>query len=185
MSAKKESFRDRLLDSESLSPESRAAFEREITTIVRPKLTRGGRWYYAAFLIGLMCVAVNSVVLAIVFRNNAAVAVVNLLVGVSCLVAAVPVFLVLRRGAENFAIQQAFGKALPGVALAATCGLLVYAGYEIDSAPLLWPAFGLLFFLMTSFINLYNRTIAAERTMREHLLRLEYRVVELAERLEK
>ena len=35
---------------------------------------------------------------------------------------------------------------------------------------------GLLLFLLLSFINLWNRVLTAERTMREHILRVEYRL---------
>jgi hypothetical protein len=33
-------------------------------------------------------------------------------------------------------------------------------------------------FLFMSFINLWNRVITAERTIREHILRVEYRVAD-------
>lgn len=41
------------------------------------------------------------------------------------------------------------------------------------------PTYG---WLLTSFINLHNRTVAAERITREHLLRLECRLAEFSAR---
>ncbi len=59
-------------------------------------------------------------------------------------------------------------------------GVLIFYGLQNPSlASVLWALLGLLVFLLTSFINLWNRVITAERTMREHILRVEYRLADL------
>lgn len=178
-----ESFRDRLLSTEPLAPDLQHTFDREIEAIMNPKLTRIQWWYYVVFLVALAVVGVTAAIMAAVFRAIPPAAGAGVLVAVATLPAAAFVIHVLRRGAEDFTIQEYAGKALPGIALAVTCGLLFYSTKNADSPHLLWPALGVLFFLLTSFINLYNRIVAVERTNQEHLLRLEYRLAEMAERM--
>ena len=63
-------------------------------------------------------------------------------------------------------------------------GLLIFHALQAPSlAGILWALAGLVLFLLTSFINLWNRVIATERTMREHILRVEYRLADAASRL--
>lgn len=180
-----ESFRDRLLSTEPLAPELQSTFDREIEAIMNPKLTRIQRWYYVVFLVALGVVGVTAAIMAAVFRADPLAVGAGILVAVGALLAAAFVIHVLRRGAEDFTIQVYAGKTLPGFALAVACGLLFYSTEIADSPHLLWPALGVLFFLLTSFINLYNRIVAAERTNQEYLLRLEYRLAEMAERMAK
>ena len=61
--------------------------------------------------------------------------------------------------------------------------LILLALRSPSLAGVLWALLGLLMFLLTNVINLWNRLITAERTMREHVLRVEYRLADLATRL--
>ena len=74
-------------------------------------------------------------------------------------------------------------KALAGITWAVALLLIFQALRSPSLAGVLWALLGLLVFLLTNFINLWNRLMTAERTMREHVLRVEYRLADLATRL--
>ena len=70
-------------------------------------------------------------------------------------------------------------KASQGIG-AMVAGLLIAYGLQHPSlTSVLWALLGLLVFLLTSFINLWNRVLTSERTMREQILRVEYRLADL------
>jgi hypothetical protein len=93
------------------------------------------------------------------------------------------IFHILRRGAEPLRAMQGLSKALAGIA-GIVAGVLIFHSLQSPSlAGVLWALLGMLMFLLTSFINLWNRVITAERTLREHVLRVEYRLADLASRL--
>ena len=93
-------------------------------------------------------------------------------------------FHILRRGAEPARTMQSISKALVAITMAIAMMLIVLALQNPTLEGVLWAFLGLLMFLLTNFINLWNRTIESERTMREHILRVEYRLADLAERLQ-
>ncbi len=78
--------------------------------------------------------------------------------------------------------MQTMSKALVGISVI-VAWLLIFHGLQNPSlAGILWSLLGVLLFLLTSSINLWNRVMTAERTMREHILRIEYRLADQAAR---
>jgi hypothetical protein len=169
-------LRENLFSAEPISPERQQRFREELAQIVEPRLPRSHRLYYVMGLVGLL-VGLPGVVCGVLFdAEHRWIWALNLL---ACTAFAGWIFYILRRGAEPLRIMQGMSKALAGIG-GVLAGLLIFHGLQNPSlAAVLWALLGLLVFLLTSFINLWNRVITAEQTMREHMLRIEYRLADL------
>jgi 4-amino-4-deoxy-L-arabinose transferase-like glycosyltransferase len=169
-------LRENLFNAEPISAERQQRFREELAWIVEPRLPRSHRLYYITSLVGLIA-GLPGVVCAALFDSE------HRWIWALCLVVYVAfagwIVFILRRGAEPLRIMQGMSKAFAGIG-ALVAGLLIFYGLQNPSlASVLWALLGLLVFLLTSFINLWNRMITAERIMREHILRVEYRLAEL------
>ena len=78
--------------------------------------------------------------------------------------------------------MQGMSKVLAGITWAVALLLIFQALRSPSLAGVLWHP-GPARLLAYNFINLWNRLITAEHTMREHVLRVEYRLADLATRL--
>ena len=86
---------------------------------------------------------------------------------------------ILRRGAEPLRMMQGMSKAFAGIGTL-VAGILIFYGLQSPTlASVLWALFGVLSFLLTNFINLWNRMITAERTVCEHILHIASRLADL------
>lgn len=170
-------LRENLFNAEPLSLDRQDRFQKELAQIVEPTLPRSHRLYYTLSLIcialgipGALCGLLLDVDHRWIWGLN--------------LLALVPmaawILYILRRDAEPRRAMQSMSKAFVGIS-AATAFLLVYFGIQNPSLDgVLWSLLGMLIFLLTSSINIWNRVMTAESVTREHLLRLEYRVADLA-----
>jgi 4-amino-4-deoxy-L-arabinose transferase-like glycosyltransferase len=169
-------LRESLFNAEPISPERQQRFRDELAHIVEPRLSRGYRVYYIMSLVGLIA-GLPGAVCAVVFDSEHRWMWAPFLL--TCAVFAGWIIYILRRGAEPRRLMQGMSKACQGVG-ALVAGLLIFYGLQNPSlASVLWVLLGLLVFLLTSFINLWNRVITAESTVREQILRVEYRLVDL------
>jgi len=173
-------LRDNLFHAEPMSRDRQQRFREELAQIVEPTLPRGHRLYY---MISLACVTIGipGAVCGLVLDAGH-----RWIWGLNLLVLA-PVagwiLYILWRGAEPFRAMQGLSKAFVGLSLFAAF-LLISRGIQQPSLDaILWALLGMLVFLLTSSINLWNRVISAERTTREHILRLEYRIADMSSRL--
>jgi 4-amino-4-deoxy-L-arabinose transferase-like glycosyltransferase len=172
-------LRESLFNAEPISPERQQRFREELARIVEPRLPRSYRLYYIMALVGLVAGLPGAVCAALFDLEHRWMWALFLLV---CIAFAGWIVYILRRGAEPLRIMQGMSKAFAGIG-ALVAGLLIFYGLQSPSlASVLWALLGLLVFLLTSFINLWNRVITAERTMREHILRVEYRLADLGHR---
>jgi hypothetical protein len=173
-------LRESLFNAEPLSADRQQRFREEVARIVEPPLPRQHRLYY---LMAMICsiIGVFGAGTGVVFDAEHRLSqALLLLVLIS---SAGWVFYILRRGAEPLRIMQSMSKVLAAVSVILAAAL-IYRGLNDPSlSSILWALAGLLIFLMTSFINLWNRLLTAERRMREDVLRVEYRVAEMASRL--
>ncbi|MDP9176035.1 MAG: hypothetical protein M3O30_19540 [Planctomycetota bacterium] len=172
-------LRENLFSAEPVSPDRQQRFREELAQILEPRLPRSHRLYYQT---GLVCLAIGIPGAACGFLFDSAhrwIWGLNLLVLIAC---AGWTIHVLRRGAEPLRAMQDMSKALAGIA-GIFAGYVIFHGLQSPSlANVLWALLGLLMFLFTSFINLWNRVITAERTTREHVLRVEHRLADLSSR---
>jgi hypothetical protein len=169
-------LRESLFNVEPISPERQQRFREELARIVEPQLPRSYRLYYILALVGLVAGLPGAVCAALFDSEHRWMWALFLLVYIAF---AGWIVYILRRGAEPLRIMQSMSKAFAGIGTL-VAGLLIFYGLQSPSLEsVLWALMGLLVFLLTSFINLWNRVIAAERTMREHILRVEYRLADL------
>lgn len=173
-------LRENLFSAEPISPERQQRFREELAQIMEPRLSRSYRLYYIMALVGLIA-GLPGAICAVVFdAGHRWMWALFLLV---CTAFAGWIFHILRRGAEPLRIMQGMSKASSGIG-ALVAGVLILYGLQSPSlVSVLWAILGLLMFLLMSFINLWNRVITAERTMREHILRVEYRLADQDRRL--
>jgi 4-amino-4-deoxy-L-arabinose transferase-like glycosyltransferase len=174
------SMRENLFSAEPLSPERQQRFRQELAQILEPRLPRSHRLYY---MFCLVCLVIGLPGAACGFFLDPEH---SWLWGLN-LLALIPLagwmLYILRRGAEPLQTMQGMSKAFVGIswAVALLCISLVLQSPSL--AGVLWALLALLFFLLTNFINIWNRLITAERSVREHTLRVEYRLADLAARL--
>jgi hypothetical protein len=173
------SFRENLLSAEPIDVDRQQRFRDELAEIVEPTLPRSHRLYYT---LSLACIAIGipgAVCGLFLDADHRWVWALNLLVLVPM---AAWILYILRRGAEPFRAMQSMSKAFVGLSAAAAF-LLIYLGIQNPSLDsVLWSLLGMLIFLLTSSINIWNRVLSAERITREHMLRVEYQVADLASR---
>jgi hypothetical protein len=169
-------LRESLFNAEPISPERQQRFRGELDHIMEPRLSRGYRLYYIMALVGLIAGLPGGVCGVLVDAEHRWTWALSLL---AFLAFAGWIVFILRRGAEPLRIMQGMSKAFAGIG-ALVAGILIFYGLQSPSlASVLWALFGVLVFLLTNFINLWNRVITAERTMCEHILRVEYRLADL------
>jgi len=169
-----------LFSAEPISVDRQQRFREELALIVEPTLPRSHRLYYT---LSLVCLAtgIPGALCGLVFDSEH-----RWIWGLN-LVALVPmagwILYILRRGAEPLRAMQSMSKAFVGLSTFAAF-LLIYLGIRNPSLEsVLWVLLGILVFLLTSSINVWNRVMTAERVTREHVLRVEYRIADLASRL--
>ncbi|MHB0961064.1 MAG: hypothetical protein ACYC0X_21660 [Pirellulaceae bacterium] len=172
----KNNLREALFSAEPINPERQQRFREELAQIMEPRLSRSYRLYYTMSLVGLV-VGLPGVVCGVLIDAEHRWIWALSLLGYS--VFAGWIFHILRRGAEPLRMMQGMSKAFAGIG-AIVAGLLIFQGLQSPSlVSVFWALLGLLVFLLASFINLWNRVITAERTVREHILRVEYRLADL------
>lgn len=170
---KQNSLKDRLFALEPLSPERQEQFQHELATIINPRLPRIHRLYYVG---GLVCVLIGLPGAICGFALDVEHRWIWALNVVASTVFAGWIFFILRRGSEPLSIMQGLSKGLSGISCLVAV-LIIAMGIQTPTlSSILWSLSGLLFFVLMSFINLWNRVITAERTVREHILRVEYRI---------
>ncbi|MGE0760838.1 MAG: hypothetical protein AB7F89_26115 [Pirellulaceae bacterium] len=169
-------LRANLFDAEPISPERQQRFREELDQIVEPRLSRAYRLYYVLALVGLIT-GMPGAVCGVFFDRE------HRWLWALFLLASMPfagwMVYILRRAAEPLRIMQGMSKALSGLGAAGAGILIVYGLQHPSLTSILWALLGLLVFLLTSFINLWNRLLSAENAVREQILRVEYRIAEL------
>ncbi len=173
---KADNLRENLFGLEPLSPNHQQRFRDELAQIVEPQLSRGYRMYYLLGLAGCLIGLPGAVCGLLIDAEHRWVWALNLVV---LLGFAGWILYILRRGAEPLRIMQGMSKAFAAATLLAAGVLIVYGIGNPSLSSVLWSLLGLLLFLLASFINLWNRELTAERTVREHILRVEYRLAKM------
>lgn len=169
-------LRESLFDAEPISPQRQQQFRGELAQILEPRLSRGYRLYYIMALIGPIAGLPGAVCGVLLDAEHRWLWALFLLANTAFVGW---IAYILYRGAEPLRIMQGLSKALAGVGALFAGGLIFYGLQNPSLASVLWALLGVLVFLLTNFINLWNRMLTAERTMREHLLRVEYRLADL------
>lgn len=166
-------LKDRLLELEPVNPDRQQRFRDELTQIVNPPLPRLHRLYYMGAIVCLLLGlpgALCGLTLDAEHRGIWAFSVGSSLAFVGWL------YLILKRGSEPFSMMQGASKGLSGLSFIIAAALIVMSIQSPSLASILWSMLAMLFFALMTSINLWNQMIASERTVREHILRLEYQL---------
>jgi hypothetical protein len=174
------SLRENILSAEPISPDRQQRFREELAQIVEPTLPRSHRLYYTFSLVCL-AIGIPGAFCGLLFDSEHRwVWALNLLVYVPV---AGWILYILRRGAEPLRAMQSLSKAFVGLSAFAAFSL-IYLGIQNPTLDrVFWALLAMLIFLLLNFINIWNRVLTAERATREHLLRVEYRIADLASQL--
>jgi hypothetical protein len=166
-----------LLGAEPMSAERRERFAAEMGEILEPRLSRGYRWYYGLFLASIL-MGLPGAVCGMVFDGEQRWRWVLMAAGE--LVCAWWVWHILRRGAEPLRSMQGMSKVLAGLSTAAAVVVILYGLRQPSMESILWGLLGVVACVFFNVINLWNRTLVAERSVRVQMLRVEYRLAEAA-----
>jgi hypothetical protein len=170
-------LRENLFSAEPISLDRQQRFQEELAQIVEPRLPRSHRLYYTLSLVCLAIGIPGAFCGLLLDAENRWIWALNLLVLVP---GACWTLYILRRGAEPLRAMQSMSKAFVGLSALAAFSL-IYLGIQNPSLDrVFWALLAMLTFLLLNFINIWNRMITAERATREHLLRVEYRIADLA-----
>jgi hypothetical protein len=173
-------LRENLFNAEPISLDRQQRFREELAQIVEPTLPRSHRLYYTLSLVCLALGIPGAVCGLLLDAEHRWTWALNLLVFVPM---AGWILYILRRGAEPLRTMQSLSKAFVGLSAFAAF-LVIYLGIQNPSLDnVFWALLGMLIFLLTSSINIWNRVLTAERVTREHILRVEYRIADLASNL--
>lgn len=173
-------LRESLFEAEPLSAERREGFRKEIADILEPRLPRSHRLYYQFAVISSIIGTFGAVSGLLFDRSHRGMWGACLL----GLAASAGWYIhILRRGAEPIRTMQTMSKAMAGVGtLVAVCVIVCFLRNPSLSG-VLWSLLGLLFCSFANVINLWNRMLIGERSTKEQILRVEYRLADLASRL--
>ncbi len=152
-------LRENLFSAEPVSPERQERFRRELAQIVEPRLPRTHRLYYQFCLVCLVLGLPGAACGVIFDAEHHWIWCLNLLVFIPM---AGWILHILRRGAEPLRTMQGMSKALVSITWAAALLLIFLALRSPSLDGVLWALLGLAVFLLTNFINLWNRLITAE-----------------------
>jgi 4-amino-4-deoxy-L-arabinose transferase-like glycosyltransferase len=170
------SLRESLFDAEPISADRQQRFHAELDRIREPRLPPSHRIYYT---ISLVCSLIGLLGAVPGFIFDGRHRWMWGLFSLTLCASAVWYFHILRRGAEPMRKMQTMSKAMAGIGMIVAGAFILYGLHNPSLAGVLWALAGLLLALSTNVINLWNRVITAERTLREDILRVEYRLADL------
>jgi len=173
-------FREKLLAAEPLDAARARQLEQEIAHMWNQKLTKAQRLYWIFSLVAAGIVAVPAGIVSAFYMPDGWMRTIWWLFTASNVAMAIFAFKVLRRGSFNFREGLSMGKISSGLTFAIAMLLVVRAIANPNMEALAFAIFGLLWFLLATSMNLWNRIIEAENKTREQFLQLELRLLEKA-----
>lgn len=183
MTSPPDDLRSRLLAMEPLQPDDLDRVTQEIKAMFEPKLTRISRtWWIVGLLAAVVFAAWGSLIVFLatfdVFLR--VVWIIYTLANVAFIAFAAHVLIT---GTLNLRRLFFFLKISPAGALLVAICLFARAAVQPSLESLLWAGFGVFCLGVAMAWALHNRINLSDLSTREHLLRLEYRVLEMADRL--
>jgi len=179
-------FRDRLLDAQPMTPALRNEYRKELDDLLNHKLTPRSRWLAIGGLVVSLGFAIACVASLIVHHAKPGVTKVVLPAYAAIFLATAGwLVTVLRRGGfarrASFVVVEWLGGTMVGVYVAAV--LLSGMRSQADPASTYGAVWAVMFMMVGFAWSTGNRIAASTLETREHLLRLESRLADLAERV--
>jgi len=180
-------FRERLLGAQPVTPMLREEYQRELESILYHRLTPRGRLLTIGALVGSIAFAIACVASMMIRHESGRVGLLLPAYAGIFVLAAVWLARVLKEGGfarrASFAMVEGLGGAMVG--LFVTFVLFRTMRAAADPASAYWAIWAVLFAMCGFAWGTGNRIAAAKLETREHILRLESRLADLADRLPK
>lgn len=183
MTSQPDNLRSHLLTIEPLHPGYLERATQEIKTVFEQKLTRKSRAWWIVSLLAAVVFAAYGVSIAFLAPIDAFLKIVWIIYTLANVAFIAQAAHVLKTGTLNLRRLFFFLNISPAGALLIAILLFARAAVEPSLESLLWAGFGVFCLEIAMAWTLHNRVTLAELSAREHFLRLEYRVLELADRL--
>ena len=180
-------FRERLLDAQRTTPALREEYRRELDKLLHVQLTPQSRWLTVGGIVVSLGFAIACIASLIVHHAKPGVWFLLPAYSAIFLLAALALILALRRGGfarrSAFTVVEQLGGAMVGIYV--TVALFRGMRAPADPVSIYWTVWAVLFAMVGFAWGTGNRIAAATLETREHLLRIESRLADLAERTSK
>ena len=184
MSQDPTSFRQRLFESQEVTPPLRAAYEKDLDAILHEAPGSRSRFAAGVLLVIMLAVVVGEVRALFVHKGDFSFYVGAVTMLVACCVGSVRVVRDLCSAKVERKSAHEVSEMFYGVAAILTVTALIRGlGAAGDPASTFGAFFVFVFLFVCSMWALGNRISASEMAMKEQLLRLECRLADLSERL--
>lgn len=178
-------FRDALLAAQPLTPALRERYQKELNAMFETKLTPRTKFLHAAGAVAsFLLAALGATVLIRSRGQGATLTAIWSVYTVGCLAWGASLAATLRRG--SFDARRGpwqYSKWSVAATLLIVGFILAHALRHPSIEALVWCVFGAMWFTLAIGIEIRNRIVQAEMLTREKFLSLEYRLIELSERL--
>jgi hypothetical protein len=184
MTNEPKNLREQLLEAQTITPSLRAAYDKELDTILHEAPSRKNRFMAIVLLLIMLAVVVGEVRVLIVHKGDFSFYVGAGTMLIVCAVASVWLVRDLRKAKVAKKSAHQVSEMLYGAAGILTVASLIH-GLGASGNPS--STFGALFVFVFLFVcavwSLANRISASEMAIKEQMLRLEFRLADVAERL--
>jgi hypothetical protein len=179
-------FRRRLFESQEITPSLRAAYDKELDAIIHEPPSAKNRFLAIVLLVIMLAIVAGEVRVLLVHRGDVTFYVAAVTMLTACAVVAVWLIRDLCKPKVARKSAHQVSELFYGAASILTVATLLHGlGAPGDPASTFNVLFVFVFLFVCSVWALGNRITAAEMAMKEQMLRLECRLADLSERLDK
>jgi hypothetical protein len=179
-------FRQKLLNLQEMSPPLREAYQKELEALLNPSLTPRKGMFGAVLLIGLLVTTALIVRADFFYHVRGLLLVAHAALAAAFLWASFLIIRDLRKWKHSRRSVSSIANVLSGAAGIITVVALILGLHSPSDSKSIFDAFYVfVFYFACAMWCLENRIAAAELSSREQSLRIECRLADLAERLQK
>ena len=184
MTNEPKNLRERLFESQEVTPSLRAAYDKERDAILHEPSNRKNRLLASVLLLIMLAIVVGEVRVLIVHKGDFSFYVGAVTMLIVCAAASVWLIRDLRKAQVAKKSAHQFSEMLYGAAGILTVASLIHGLGDSGNPKSTFDALYVFVFLFVCAVwSLGNRITASEMAMKEQMLRLECRLADLAERL--
>jgi hypothetical protein len=184
MTNESKNLRERLFESQEITPSLRAAYDKERDAILHEPSSRKNRLLASVLLLIMLAIVVGEVRVLIVHKGDFSFYVGAVTMLIVCAAASVWLIRDLREAQVAKKSAHQFSEMLYGAAGILTVASLIHGLGDSGNPKSTFDALYVFVFLFVCAVwSLANRITASEMAMKEQMLRLECRLADLADRL--
>jgi hypothetical protein len=181
-----EEFRQQLLKVQEISPALRETYQRELETILQPPMTAQKRWVGTTLLIVFLVTLVLVVRADVVYAVRGLNLVAHIAFGAALLAASI--YIIRDLYTRKYRQKSVYSIAMCLTIAAGTMtviALMLGLRHQSDPKSLFGAFYVFVFYFACAMWALECRIASAELAAREQTLRIEYRLVDIADRMQK